>query len=146
MFWFDVCLWYSYVLLISCCLVVLLFCCPHAPLPCLHPRLAVVVLAATHPIPPHYAPTLVFIARRLLRTISNSVPYKRAFSTIKLNHTRDRNRLKIITIDMLYFIHINKRILDKEKRKIKITHIADLEKTEEIKLKNIIASLGDSRP
>jgi hypothetical protein len=54
MSWFDVCLWYSYVLLMFCCLVILLSCCPHAPLPCLHPRLAVVVLAATHPIRPQY--------------------------------------------------------------------------------------------
>jgi hypothetical protein len=35
-------------------LVVLSSCCFHAPLPCLHPRLAVVVLAATHPILPQY--------------------------------------------------------------------------------------------
>jgi hypothetical protein len=42
------------VLLMFCCLVVLLSCCPHAPLPCLHPRPAVVVLEATHPIPPQY--------------------------------------------------------------------------------------------
>jgi hypothetical protein len=39
-----------------CCLVVLLSCCPHAPLPCLHPRLAVVVPAATHPFPPQSVP------------------------------------------------------------------------------------------
>jgi hypothetical protein len=38
-----------------CCLVVLLSCCSPAPLPCLYPRLAVVVLEATHPIPPQYA-------------------------------------------------------------------------------------------
>jgi hypothetical protein len=37
-----------------CCLIILLSCCSLAPLPCLHPRPAVVVLEATHPIPPHY--------------------------------------------------------------------------------------------
>jgi hypothetical protein len=36
-------------LLISYCLIVLLPCCLHAPLSCLHSRLAVVVLAATYP-------------------------------------------------------------------------------------------------
>jgi hypothetical protein len=40
-----------------CCLVVLLSCCSLAPLSCLHPRLTVVVLEATHPIPPHYGHT-----------------------------------------------------------------------------------------
>jgi hypothetical protein len=41
--------------MISLCLVnVLLSCCSLAPLPRLHPRLAVVVLEATHPIPPQY--------------------------------------------------------------------------------------------
>jgi hypothetical protein len=54
MFCSDVCLWYPYVLLMFCYLVILLSYCSLAPLPCLHPRLAVVVLEATHPIPPQY--------------------------------------------------------------------------------------------
>jgi hypothetical protein len=45
---------YSYVLLIFCCLIVLLSCYSPTPLPYLHPRLAVVVLEATHPIIPQY--------------------------------------------------------------------------------------------
>jgi hypothetical protein len=37
-----------------CYLIILLFCYSLAPLPCLYPRLAVVILKATHPIPPYY--------------------------------------------------------------------------------------------
>jgi hAT family C-terminal dimerisation region len=93
-----------------------------------------------------YAPTLISLARRLLRTTSNSVPCERAFSTIKLNHTRDRNRLKITTIDKLCFIHINKRVLDREEKEVRTTHIIDLKEAEEVELEDIMASLGDSRP
>jgi hypothetical protein len=65
---------------------------------------------------------------------------------MKLNHTRDRNRLKVTTIDKLCFIHINRRVLDKEERAARITHIADLKETDEVELEDIMASLGDSRP
>jgi hypothetical protein len=92
-----------------------------------------------------YAPTLASLARRLLRTTSNSVPCERAFSTMKLNHTRDRNRLKATTIDKLCFIHINRRVLDREEREARTTHIGDLKEAEEVELEDIMASLGDSR-
>jgi hypothetical protein len=93
-----------------------------------------------------YASTLAFIARRLLRTTSNSVPCERAFSTMKLNHTCDRNRLSGTMIDKLCFIYINKKVLDKEGRDARITHIADLKEAEEVELENIMASYRDYLP
>lgn len=93
-----------------------------------------------------YALILASLARRLLRTTLNSVPYERAFSTIKLNHTRDRNRLKITIINKLCFIHINKRVLDREEKEARTTHITDLKKAEEMELKDIMISFEDSRP
>jgi hypothetical protein len=54
--------------------------------------------------------------------------------------------LKVIIINKLYFIHINRKVLDKEKRAVRITHIADLKETDEVELEDIMASLENSRP
>jgi hAT family C-terminal dimerisation region len=57
------------------------------------------------------APTLAKLAIRILSTAANSVPSERAFSTMKLQHMKLRNRLLPSRVDKLVFIHINQRIL-----------------------------------
>jgi hypothetical protein len=57
------------------------------------------------------APVLAQLVIRILTTIANSVPSERAFSTMKLQHTKLRNRLVPSRVDKLVFIHINQRIL-----------------------------------
>jgi hypothetical protein len=57
------------------------------------------------------APTLANLAIRILSTTANSVPSERAFSTMKLQHTKLRNRLLSSRVDKLVFIYINQRIL-----------------------------------
>jgi hAT family C-terminal dimerisation region len=51
------------------------------------------------------------LAIRILTTTANSVPSERAFSTMKLQHTKLRNRLSPTRVEKLVFIHINRRIL-----------------------------------
>jgi hypothetical protein len=92
-----------------------------------------------------YASILISLARRLLRTTLNSILCERAFSTMKFNHTRDRNRLKVIIINKLCFIYINKRVLDREEKKIRTTYITDLKKAKKVELKDIITSFGNSK-
>ena len=43
------------------------------------------------------------------------MPCERAFSTINLTHTKYRNRLSVEKVDKLYFVHINRKILDRGK-------------------------------
>jgi hypothetical protein len=57
------------------------------------------------------APILARLAIRILTTTANSVPSERAFSTMKLQHTKLRNRLVPSRVDKLVFIHINRHIL-----------------------------------
>jgi len=57
------------------------------------------------------APVLAQLAIRILTTTANSVPSERAFSTMRLQHTKLRNRLTPSRVDKLVFIHINQRIL-----------------------------------
>jgi hypothetical protein len=57
------------------------------------------------------APILAQLAIRILTTTANSVPSERAFSTMKLQHTKLRNRLTPSRVNKLVFIHINQRIL-----------------------------------
>ena len=57
------------------------------------------------------APILAQLAIRILTITANSVPSERAFSTMKLQHTKLRNRLAPSRVDKLVFIHINQRIL-----------------------------------
>jgi hypothetical protein len=54
--------------------------------------------------------------------------------------------LKVITINKLYFIHINRKMLDKEKKVVRITHIANLKKTDEVELEDVMTSLKNLRP
>ena len=68
-------------------------------------------LAAAH------APQLAAFAKRLFRTPNNSVPSERAFSAMKLNSGKYRATMKLEKLDKLYFIHINRRILDRGDKK-----------------------------
>jgi hypothetical protein len=54
--------------------------------------------------------------------------------------------LKVIIINKLCFIHINRKVLNKEERAARITYIANLKETDEVKLEDIMASLGNLRP
>jgi hypothetical protein len=62
-----------------------------------------------------YSPGLAELAMRSFETPANSVPSERAFSTINLTHTRYRNRLTIEKVNKICYIHINRRILDRQK-------------------------------
>ncbi|KAF7173370.1 hypothetical protein CNMCM6106_007473 [Aspergillus hiratsukae] len=62
-----------------------------------------------------YSPELADLALRIFDTPANSVPSERAFSTMNLTHTRHRNRLKVEKVDKICYIHINRRILDRNK-------------------------------
>jgi hypothetical protein len=62
-----------------------------------------------------YSPGLAELAMRLFETPANSVPSERAFSTMNLTHTRYRNRLTVEKVDKICYIHINRRILDRQK-------------------------------
>jgi hypothetical protein len=57
------------------------------------------------------APILAQLAIRILTTTANSVPSERAFPTMRLQHTKLRNRLTPSRVDKLVFIHINQSIL-----------------------------------
>jgi hypothetical protein len=52
---------------------------------------------------------------RLFDCPVTSVSCERAFSTMNLTHTKHRNRLSVEKVDMLCFIHINRKILDRSK-------------------------------
>jgi hypothetical protein len=52
---------------------------------------------------------------RLFEIPANSVPSERAFSTMNLTHTSYRNRLTVENVDKICYIHINRRILGRQK-------------------------------
>jgi hypothetical protein len=58
---------------------------------------------------------LSLFAKRLLNTIGNSVPSERAFSTMNYTHSKIRNRLTPERANKLQYIHMNSRVLAKQK-------------------------------
>jgi len=66
-----------------------------------------------------FAPELARLALRTFYTPSNSVPSERSFSTRNLIHDKKRNRLEAKRADKLSFIHVNKRILDRQPTEIR---------------------------
>jgi hypothetical protein len=64
-----------------------------------------------------YAPNLADLAIRLFVYSAISVSCERAFSFINFIYTKYRNRLSIEKMDHLYFIHINRKILDRRRKK-----------------------------
>jgi hAT family C-terminal dimerisation region len=60
------------------------------------------------------APELSLFAKKVLTVIANSVPSKRAFSTMKYIHSKTRNRLNLIRADKLQFLYMNMRALSKQ--------------------------------
>jgi hypothetical protein len=61
------------------------------------------------------APAIAPLAIRLASTPCNSVPSERSFSILKLLHNKLRNRLRPDRVDMLQYIYINKRVLERIK-------------------------------
>lgn len=61
----------------------------------------------------HTAPNIGKLAVRMGCTPANSVPSERAFSILKLIHTRLRSQLNSTRIDMLQYIYINYRVLER---------------------------------
>ena len=61
------------------------------------------------------AGTLATVALRLIKTLANSVPSERAFSTMKLVHSLVRNKLDARRVEKICFIHINRRIIDQRR-------------------------------
>ena len=61
-----------------------------------------------------FAPELARLALGIFYTPSNSVSSERSFSTRNLIHDKKRNRLDAKRADKLSFVHINKRILDRQ--------------------------------
>ena len=60
-------------------------------------------------------PALSSFAKRLLNTISNSVPSERAFFTMNYTHSKIRNRLTPERANKLQYIYMNSRVLAKQK-------------------------------
>jgi hypothetical protein len=81
-----------------------------------------------------YAPELADFALRLFHTPPNPVPSERAISTMNLNFGNTNSKLKLETLDKLYFIHINRRILDRKSGEKKSFH--ELTEEEEIMIKD----------
>jgi hypothetical protein len=64
-----------------------------------------------------YAPNFADLAIRLFVYPAISVPCERAFSSMNLIYTKYRNRLSIEKVDYLCFIYINRKILDRRRKK-----------------------------
>lgn len=56
---------------------------------------------------------LAQLAVRIFTAIANSVALERAFSAINLIHTKLRNRLGVEKANMLIYIYMNQRVLDR---------------------------------
>ena len=67
----------------------------------------------------NFCPELARLALRIFYTPSNLVPSERSFSTRNLIHDKKRNRLEAKRADKLSFIHVNKRILDRQPTEIR---------------------------
>ena len=57
---------------------------------------------------------LAVLAIRMVKTLANSCPSERAFSTLKATHTNTRNRLQPDRVNKLLFIQINSRVLKRD--------------------------------
>ena len=61
------------------------------------------------------APAIAPVAIRLASTPCNSVPSERSFSILRLLHNKLRNRLRPDKVNMLQYVYINKRVLERIK-------------------------------
>jgi hypothetical protein len=84
-----------------------------------------------------FSPTLANFAKKLLNISPNSVPSERAFSVLKLQHISLRNRLSLTKLDYLYFLFMNRRVLDRKTMSYKRT-IYDLTPTKKLAEENEI--------
>ena len=86
------------------------------------------VFGASHPSAMHYDNLVAFwkshlhdeahwvlaqLAVRIFKAIANSVASERAFSAMNLIHTKLRNRLGVEKANMLIYIYMNQRVLDR---------------------------------
>ena len=86
------------------------------------------VFGVSHPSAMHYDNPVVFwkshlhdevywvlaqLAVRIFKAIANSVASERAFSAMNLIHTKLQNRLGIEKANMLIYIYMNQRVLDR---------------------------------
>jgi hypothetical protein len=78
-----------------------------------------------------FSPRLANLAKRLNFTPLNSVLSERAFSALKLQHSQLRNSLSLAKLSFLYFLYINRRVLDRKIMGYK-RNIYDLTPDEEI--------------
>ena len=69
------------------------------------------------------------------------MPSERAFSALRLQHFRLRTRLTLIKIDLLTFIYVNRRILDRDTVEYK-KNIEQLTEEEELQLEDEMLNLG----
>ena len=77
------------------------------------------------------SPELGELAVRIFNTPANSVPSERAFSTQNIIHSKTRSNLSPMLTNMLAYIHVNKRILDRTETEIRSWHqMKDLELAE----------------
>jgi len=66
-----------------------------------------------------WAPELGALAMRIFNTPATSVPSKRAFSTQNIIHDKKRSTLSQSSTNMLSYIHVNRRLLDRKKYEIR---------------------------
>jgi hypothetical protein len=82
------------------------------------------------------APAIAPIAIKLASTPCNSVPSERSFSILKLLLNKLRNRLKPDKVNMLQYIYINKRVLER----IKADQVTEANLTE---LEDALLKIGE---
>jgi hypothetical protein len=61
---------------------------------------------------------LALLADRIFRTVANSVPCERSFSSMNTTHSITRNRLTPERVNKLLFIQINLRVLGRASHKV----------------------------
>lgn len=66
-----------------------------------------------------WAPELGALAMRIFSTPATSVPSERAFSTQNIIHDKKRSTLSQSSTNMLSYIHVNRRLLDRKKDEIR---------------------------
>ena len=83
-------------------------------------------------------PEIAKFAQRIFELVCNSVPSERAFSTMNLIHTPQRNRLDPEKVSMLSYIYMNQRVFDRLEGKVHLENIDLEEEVEQVQMEEFI--------